>query len=94
MVSCNHCHHYPCLWDVHEDSILEEVLDWKEQTTNEDGIVPPNNLIRKKCYAVFIAIHHSYLGRGKREKIPLCVTTGIRTHYPDFNDNYMGFKKE
>ena len=94
MSSCTHCNQHPCLWDVNEDSILEEALVWKEHATNEGGIVPANNLIRKKCYQVFITIHHGYLGRGKREKIPLCVTTGIRVRYPDSNENYMGFKDE
>jgi hypothetical protein len=63
------------------------------EDTNEETN-PTNNIIRKKCYQVFIALHHGYLGRNKREKIPSCVTTAIRQVYPDCNGLYMGFKDE
>jgi hypothetical protein len=83
---------------VYEESLIEEVNHWQEMNatlssdTAEEKKPLTNNVIRKKCYQTFIALHYGHLGRKKREKISLCVTTSIREEYPDSNGNYMGFK--
>ena len=90
-MECPYCNQNPCLWDVYEESLKEELNNWLETIEDKN---PTNNVIRKKCYHLFTALHHGYLGRKKRERIPTCVTTAIREVYPDCNGHYMGFKDE
>ena len=100
MAHCQHCNKDPCLWQVYEESLMEEVRHWLETnatllaSSTEEKKLPTNNVIRKKCYQVFIALHHGYLGKRNREKIPSCVTSAIRQQYPDNNESYIGFKEE
>ena len=93
MSDCPHCTQNPCLWHMHEETIMGEVSIWiatQEETEEVEALT--NNLIRKKCYQLFVSFHHGFLGKGKREKLPGCVTTAIREAFPDSSDTYMGFK--
>jgi hypothetical protein len=55
-----------------------------------DGVRPPHNIIRKKCYHHSILLHWGRLGLGNRKKVPDCVANAFRVVFPSPDGNYMG----
>ena len=92
--TCSHCGESSCIWFYYRDDVVEAVHNWVDSNTTSNGYRPSNNLIRKECYQIFIRMHHGFLGKGKRKKIPECVLNCIRCLYPDDDGEYMGFKDE
>ena len=91
---CKHCADPLCQWELYEYSIISEVESMNScfSTLSMNDLDLSNRMNRKKCYRVFIAMKYGYLGNGNRKKIPKCVLNGIRMHYPDSNEDYMGHK--
>ena len=90
---CRHCNEDYCLWTRYEECIVQEVeTNSSDSTLREYAINLSHRMQRKRCYKIFVAMHHGYLGKGQRRKIPKCVMNGIRNRYLDSDDNYMGYK--
>ena len=49
-----------------------------------------NSRKRKALYKLYVLVRFGRLGKGNRKVLPQCVKDGIRNHYPDSNDKYMG----
>lgn len=47
---------------------------------------------RFHAYRSYINFMHGYLGRGNRRVIPACLVAYIRAHWPDPDDQYVGYK--
>jgi hypothetical protein len=100
---CEHCNNSPCDWTEHGPGILQYLSDeYVGRFIDDDGQiyeefaegrnVVTNKNIRCVAYSIFTALKHGVVGRKKRIKLPHCVECGIRTNYPDDNNNYVGFK--
>lgn len=86
---CDSCKKASCIWDEHEDSILEKVSDWKIY-----GRFQSNSTLRKKCYQYFAAVLYGHLGHGNRRELPECIVENVRQILPNENaSEYMGFKQ-
>ena len=93
LMVCRHCQESLCLWRLYESDIIGEVDSSNSclSTIMVDGVDDSHRQMRRKCYRIFIVLHYGYLGRGNRKRIPRCVMNGIRSYYPDSNENYIGF---
>ena len=67
----------------------DEVEDTLSFNDNED-VDTINSTKRKALYRLYVWFRFGRLGRGVRKVIPECVKVGIRNHFPDSNDAYMG----
>ena len=87
---CFACSEEVCLWDQYAEDVINEVESWAsyEGALQDSEPFFSNSSMRKRCYRVFTVMHHGYLGKGNRLRIPECVKEGIRNSYPDLT--YMG----
>jgi hypothetical protein len=86
---CDFCGDSPCVWIAERRAVIAN-------DNNENGhTFTIYNKTRRK-----IAYKHMYRAvfgpgqKGIRQKLPECVELGVRTLFPDEQDQYMRFKEE
>jgi hypothetical protein len=100
---CVDCGLLVCEFKTVKELILEEVRDQFGSTDSEsDDDMPYNsspssssNTNKSKrftAYQAYIRYRYGHLGKSNRKEIPLCVTNGIRSLWPDPDLNYVGFR--
>ena len=92
---CIYCKsHTMCVWSAYEDEVIEDTeADIAcDMAIQQQMMIVPNNLKRKRAYQVFVSLVYGRLGRNKRVKLPACVKKGIRRNYPSGDGNYMGHR--
>jgi len=87
---CELCNNVPCDWAMYGLEVVNHVI--KDYTDDGRPLANTSNKqLRYYCYTAFTSMKHGYLGKKKRIPIPSCVECGIRSKFPDGNDNYVGF---
>lgn len=80
-----------------QQGLYRSIVEMEEslRTDEEDGPdVLTNREIRFRLYRHATAWIHGFLGKGKRIKLPLCVSAEIVDIAPkDAGDSYTGFKR-
>ena len=89
---CIHCLSDPCLWHLYCRQISEECQMLENNQTESIVDEEAARRYRFHAYKTFVRIHHGYLGRSRRVKIPQCVLLGIHDLWPDVDNNYTGHR--
>ena len=100
---CENCGNIPCDWTEFGPTIIGHLNeDYVGRLVDSNGEVVEDyedgkcDIITNKqlcflAYSAYSSLKHCYLGRKKRIPIPHCVGCGIRLHFPDKNNAYVGF---
>jgi hypothetical protein len=82
---CEHCNEDPCVMDQYEKEFddFSDSLIGNRQSQNER---------RYASYRFMVRLIHGVLPKGKRRKLPLCVTREIHDNFPERDGNYKGFQ--
>ena len=91
-MTCEHCCKSLCLWSRYEDVVMRNYYDEVEDTINVDNgtIDEINSRKRKALYKLYVWYRFGRLGKGIRKVLPQCVKDGIRNHFPELDNDYMG----
>ena len=85
-VSCRHCGLFPCVVEREYNNMIALGTEMEEDEGRS------RKEVRFVLYNYFSHVYNGYLGRGNRKKLPVCVTSEIKDHYPaDPGTNYVGF---
>ena len=96
---CELCGELPCEWITFGPTMKQRGISLYfnlPDGTNVDrnGVVVPNNPLRKNLYKMFIFLKYGRLGAGQRIELPKCVYDGIKELYPSSDGVYMGFHQD
>ncbi|CAB9499572.1 hypothetical protein SEMRO_64_G036250.1 [Seminavis robusta] len=83
---CRFCLRAPCLLDDYYDFLFRDVAEPMELAGMS------NKEIRFQLYSGSIRLWRGYMGGGNRVRVPRCMMTEIKDHYPDPEGKYVGFK--
>lgn len=86
---CPICAREPCLWTQIEPTIYREMVFWAHPFAKKSDVA--NRRLRYKMYGFvyWLLVEWDEIpNRGKREQLPLCITTGIRSIAPDSMTKY------
>ena len=93
--NCELCNHSPCPWSIHGQETMDRVAA-QVRVEVENDVCPTNNVIRRRCYQLFVRLWVGVLGRGVRIELPECCLMNVRDEYPedpyDPEATYMGHK--
>ncbi|XP_040185817.1 uncharacterized protein LOC120918343 [Rana temporaria] len=86
---------------THSDEFIERCLNKRilmyqmsehSESSKREYTRDANRCLQRGAYRIYTRMIHGFLGKCRRIPIPSCVVWAIRDAYPDFENQYTGFK--